>query len=185
MDHRFTNKNRRKLKELLSRVAWLSSEEGTLVAMVTANADALNAADVAVSAAQANLAGVRRQQARLANLTLELEGRVRAESRPDLTHYYIIARDRANMLSHTADMYERLFSGTKRDAELALQASAAYRNIADALRDAWEAARDAGAAAESAYRQAFPKHLDSLLEQSDLTLQDSRRLQTSAHEQVE
>ena len=152
--------------------------------MVTENANVLNEADRAVSRAQANLDGVRGQQARLGNLTDILEQRIRAESRPDLTHYYLIARDRANMLRHTADMYEKLFSGTKRDAELALQASQAYRNIADALHDAWDAANNASLAADVAYRKAYPKHLDSLLSQSSLTLSDSQRLQASAHEQV-
>ncbi|XP_052132560.1 laminin subunit alpha-1, partial [Frankliniella occidentalis] len=184
VDHRFTNKNRRKLKELVTRVAWLSSEESSLVAMITANADTLNAADAALSAAQTNLSGVRRQQARLSNLTAVLAQRVRAESRPDLAHYFIIARDRANMLRHTADMYERLFSGTKHDAEHALQASAAYRNIAESIRDALHGALNASLAAESAHRQAYPKHLDSLLDQSSLVLQDSHRLQGTAHEQA-
>ncbi|KAK3921962.1 Laminin subunit alpha-1 [Frankliniella fusca] len=184
VDLRFTNKNRRKLKELVARVAWLSGEEASLSSMVTANADTLNAADAALSAAEANLSGVRRHQARLSDLTASLAQRVRAESRPDLAHYYVIARDRANMLRHTADMYERLFSGTKSDAQLALQASAAYRNIADAFRDALHGALNASLAAEQAYRQAYPKHLDSLLDQSDLALQDSRRLQGSAREQA-
>lgn len=172
------------MKELVSRAAWLSAEEVSLSAMVTSNADALNSADAAVSAGQVNLAGIRHQQARLSNLTTTLEQRVRSESRPDLTTYFIIARDRANMLQHTADMYERLFSGTKRDAELALQASAAYRNIADALREAWAAAGNASEAADWAHRKAYPKHLDSLLDQSSLALEDSQRLEGSANEQV-
>ncbi|KAL1457473.1 hypothetical protein WDU94_007701 [Cyamophila willieti] len=82
-----------------------------------------------------------------------------------------------------AERYAGLFNATRRDADIAVKASRAYKTIIDELDAARIGAIDASRAAEEAYAQARPG-TDSLVDQSTSAEEKSRVLNTISESQL-